>query len=241
MKLYVLDADQVTLPDTNHLTPERNVGVPITIPAPVMFLIDHPKGLVLFDTGMDLKDKPHLRADRQLVKLGYLPEQVTYVILSHMHMDHAGGMTQFPGATFIVRKRELQAAWWPEDFEHGYVFTDYKDTREYTYIQLSDDEQFDLFFDGTLVCFDTRGHTPGHQSLMVNLPKSGQIVLAGDAVQLAVQLNEKGILPGISWDSAAAMRAIEKLRHMQRQGMRIIPGHDPEIWETLMIAPAFYE
>ena len=241
MKLYVLDADMVTLPDTNHLTPERNIGVPITIPAPVVFLIEHPKGMVLFDTGMQMEEKPELRVDRQIAKLGYNPEDIKYVVLSHMHMDHAGGMTLFPNATFVVRKREMQAAWWPEDFEHGYVYADYKDTRAYNYIQLRDDEAFDLFFDGTLVCIDTRGHTPGHQSLVVDLPNSGKIVLAGDAVQLAVQLDEKGILPGISWNSADAMCSIEKLRHMKAEGMFVIPGHDLGVWETLKIAPAFYD
>ena len=52
MRLYVLDGGRVHLPDKNHLTPDRNVGVPVTIPI-LMFLIDHPKGLVVFDTGID--------------------------------------------------------------------------------------------------------------------------------------------------------------------------------------------
>jgi N-acyl homoserine lactone hydrolase len=131
-----------------------------------MFAIEHPKGLVLFDTGPlvdnwpdfvrnDVETTPEQRADRQLARLGYAPEGVKYVVLSHMHLDHCGGMTLFPDATFIVRKRELRAAWWPESFEGGYVFNDCKDTRGYRYLQPRDDEEVDLFFDGSVVCIDT--------------------------------------------------------------------------------------
>lgn len=115
MKLYVLDCGRIEVP-TNYLTPERDVGTPVTIPYP-MFVIDHPKGLVLFDTGPVIEHWPDLmlkgvettpeqRADRQLVRLGYKPEEVKYVVISHMHMDHCGGMNLFPDATFIIRKQE---------------------------------------------------------------------------------------------------------------------------------------
>jgi N-acyl homoserine lactone hydrolase len=106
-------------------------------------------------------------------------------------------MNLFPKATFIVRKEELRAAWWPEDYEGGYVYNDYKDTRGYRYIQPGDDEEMDIFFDGSLVCIDTRGHTRGHQSIIVTLPRSGKVVLAADAVLIAANLKE-GILHGPS-------------------------------------------
>lgn len=253
MKLYILDGGQAHMPDMSHLTPGRNVGKPITFPFP-MYLIDHPKGLVVFDTGFyldkELKSyrnvpgqpdwKPEQRIDRQLIKLGYKPEDVKFVILSHMHKDHCGGMTLFPQATFIVRKQELHAAWWPESFQMGYSYDDFKDTRNFKYIQPLDEEEFDVFYDGSLICIDTKGHTRGHQSLIVNLPKYGKIVLAVDAAQVAEILEEK-IIPGICWNSEMAVRAIEKLQHMQSIGMHIIMGHDPVAWKTLKIAPDYYE
>ena len=250
MKLYVLDGGHVYVPDTSHFTPERNMGVPITIPLS-MFLIDHPKGLVVFDTGLnvdnlpeamrnDAHSTPDQRIDRQMARLGYRPEDVKYVILSHMHVDHVGGMTLFPDATFIVRKEELRMAWWPESYEGGYFFIDYKNTRGYKYLQPRDDEEVDVFFDRSLILIDTKGHSRGHQSLIVNLPKSGRIVLAGDAVQVAANLSE-AILPGICWNSEMAVRSIEKLQHMQKEGMQIILGHDPVSFEHLRIAPEYYE
>lgn len=250
MKLYVLDGGSADHPDTSHFTPERNIGVPITIPFS-MFLIDHPRGLIVFDTGLnvdnlpepmkkDVRSTPEQRIDRQMAGLGYRPQDVKYVILSHMHVDHVGGMTLFPDATFIVRKEELRMAWWPESYEGGYFFEDYKDTRSYRYIQPRDDEEIDVFFDGSLKLIDTRGHSRGHQSLVVNLPKSGRIVLAGDAVQVEENLS-KGYLPGICWNSEMAVSSIEKLQHMQAEGMRIIPGHDLMSFRELRTAPEYYE
>ncbi len=250
MKLYILDAGRVFIPDMNHFTPERNIGVPVTIPLS-MALIDHPKGLVVFDTGLnldtvpdfmkkDISSVPEQRIDRQMVRLGYRPEEVKYVILSHMHVDHVGGMVLFPHATFIVRKEELRMAWWPETYEGGYSFVDYKDTRGYKYIQPRDEEEVDVFFDRSLILVDTRGHSRGHQSLIVDLPKSGRMVLAGDAVQVGENLT-KGYLPGICWNSEMAVRSIEKLQHMEREGMQIILGHDLASFERLKIAPEYYE
>jgi N-acyl homoserine lactone hydrolase len=250
MKLYVLDGGRAFVPDMNHFTPEKNMGVPVTIPFS-MFLIDHPKGLVVFDTGLNVDNLPEpmrkdltystdQRIDRQMARLGYKPEDVKYVILSHMHVDHAGGMAQFPHATFVVRKEELRMAWWPETYEGGYLFDDYKDTRNYRFIQPRDDEIVDLFFDGSIVLFDTRGHSRGHQSVVVTLQKSGKIVLAADAVQVGENLS-KGYLPGICWNSEMAVRSIEKLQHMEREGMEIILGHDLPSFEKLKTAPKYYE
>lgn len=251
MKLYVLDAGQINIPDKGHLAAGRG-GKPITIPDP-MFLIDHPKGLVVFDTGLNPEampeaqskqadTQPEQRVDKQLIQLGYKPEDVKYVIISHYHLDHTGGMTLFPKATFIVRKEELKAAWWPESSEKpGYLFANYKDTRDYNFIQPLDGEEVDIFGDGSLICIDTKGHTRGHQSLIVNLPIYGKIVLAADAVSLAENLDEK-VLPGHEiWSSEMAVRAIENLQQMQKAGALIILGHDPVLWKTLKKAPDYYE
>jgi N-acyl homoserine lactone hydrolase len=250
MKLFILDCGRVQVPDMSYLTPGQNVGKPITIPY-CMFVIDHPKGLVLFDTGPMVEHWPEEKAaetrttadqrvDLQLLTLGYNPEDVKYVVLSHMHMDHCGGMTLFPHATFIIRKEELRSAWWPETHEGGYIYNDYKDTRGFRYVQPGDDEEVDIFLDGSLVCIDTKGHTRGHQSLIVTLPYSGKMVLAADAVLVNANLRDN-VPPGLCWNSELAIGVIERLRHMEEQGMKIITGHDPELWLGLKIAPDSYE
>jgi N-acyl homoserine lactone hydrolase len=247
MRLYVFDGGRAHLPDMNHLTPDRNVGKPVTIPL-LMFLIDHPKGLVVFDTGVDtdrsgdpfLEALPERRLDRQMKRLGYEPGHVRYVILSHLHLDHVGCMPLFQDAIFIVRRQELRAAWWPDAYERGYDFDSLMKTRHLKYLQPGNDEALDVFEDGSLVCVDTKGHTEGHQSLVVNLPKSGRIVLAGDAAQVAENLRDK-VPPGVCWSSQLAVESIQKLQHLQAQGALVILGHELSALDSLKLAPDYYE
>ncbi len=247
MKLFVFDGGRVHLPDLSHLTPDRNFGKPVTMPI-LMFLIDHPKGLVVVDTGVDtdvpgdpfLEAAPELRIDRQMRRLGYEPGDVKYVILTHLHFDHMACMTLFPQATFIVRRSELRAAWWPDSYQGGYDFDGLMRSRSLNYLQPSDNESLDVFLDGSVICFDTRGHTEGHQSVLVNLPRSGRIVLVGDAVQVAENLTD-GVPPGVCWSSQLAVQAMEKLRHMQAEGSLLIFGHELSLLDTLIISPNYYD
>ncbi len=169
----------------------------ITIPT-AAYIIEHPRhGLMLFDTGLnyhgadpeeaEIHWEPGMRdafgcsmardqaIDRQLEKLGYKIEDVKIVVLSHMHFDHAGGMCHFPNATFVVQKRELRYAWWPDQFSKAvYFYNDYKDTRDYRFIQLEGD--VDLFDDDSVRLVTTPGHSPGHQSMILNLKNRGPVL-----------------------------------------------------------------
>ena len=249
MKLYVFESAKMHVPDRGMMS-GRPSGVPVTIPVP-FFLIDHPKGLALFDTGMKLDNwPPHYRPDGdqrpdqmidlQLARIGYKPDDIKYVIMSHLHLDHAGGMPFFPKSTFIVRKSELRAAWWPEAFQVHYIFDDYKDTRGFNYIELDDTEAFDVFQDGSVICIDTKGHSQGHQSLVVNLPKSGKFVLTADAAAMAEILDE-GVLPAVAWNAEEALRSLRKVQHMKREGATVLMAHDPDQWATTRLAPEYYE
>lgn len=151
-----------------------------------------------------------------------------------------GCATLFPNATFVVRRSELRAAWWPEPYDRGYDFDGILQMRNLKYLQPPDNETFDVFEDGSIVCFDTRGHTEGHQSVLVNLPKSGRVVLTGDAVQVAQNFTEK-VPPGLCWNSQLAVQAIDKLQHLQMEGALIIFGHELSQLEDLTLAPGYYD
>jgi glyoxylase-like metal-dependent hydrolase (beta-lactamase superfamily II) len=250
MRLYVLLNGTMTI-DKGYLTAMKDVGKPITIPIPA-FLIVHPKGLVLFDTGMNpdhmgeaLKtaELPVQSEDQklpnQLKKLGYSVSDIRYVVLSHMHVDHAGGMNLFPKATFVVQKDELKAAWWPEPFQRfAYVLPDYEGTRNFNFMQL--DSDWDLFGDGTIRIIRTIGHSQGHQSAVVKLPKTGTLILTGDAAFMDDNL--KGVVPGIVWFPEKAMESIERIKwEKERSGGAIWFSHDPDFFKTLRLVPEYYE
>jgi len=257
MKMYAMSSGTLDL-DKSWLTAGRDMGKWITIPVP-MFLIDHPKGVLLYDTGMNpqvavgaLKYwgpvakvfiphmKPEQAIDKQIKALGYKLSDVKYVALSHMHLDHAGGMTCLPDATFIVRKAELQTAWWPESFQRGaYILKDFQDTRGYKYMELGN-EDYDVFGDGSVVLIDSKGHTQGHQSVVVTLPKSGKFVLTGDSCYMKENIDER-VVPGIVWDPVWAIKTIDKMRELRKRGAHVIVGHDPDAWEEVKHAPAYYD
>ena len=154
LKLYVMKIGQINLPDKGHMTPGSGVGQPISMPA-YCYLIEHEKGIVLVDTGEE-NGGPAVASEEeycynQIEKIGYKPDDIDYVVMTHLHVDHAAFMNKFPNSTFIVRNEELKAAWWPEKCEKGYVYDHYRDTRDFDFIQPCDDEEYDVFGDGTEV------------------------------------------------------------------------------------------
>jgi N-acyl homoserine lactone hydrolase len=221
--------------------------VMLEMPVPT-FLIEHPKGLVLFDTGCNLRVVEEGAAylgeigkmvtvrfsrddvvDMQLKRHGYQPSQVKYVVLSHGHFDHAGGLALFPDAQFFAMKGELPNALWPEGDGLGFVFDDIAPARNFKWTQPAGD--LDLFDDGSLVMLKTPGHTPGECSLVVRL-KSQTVVLTGDTLHTRSQLQTLAPLSG-DYDPAQATESIKRLAAMERGGQaRLWINHDAGDWSN---------
>jgi len=231
IKLYQVASGNLEL-DKGWFTAMKDVGRKISVPV-AMYIIDHPRGLTVFDTGNNVEtsdgkcesywgkglcgafyptQKRNEVIDRQLEKLGYKADQVKYVVYSHFHLDHVGNIKMFPNATHVVQKEELKTAWWPEKFQSAaFVLKDYDGTRDYNFTQLTGD--FDLFGDGSMVILDTKGHTQGHQSLKVKLPKTGTVILSADAIYSPE--NEAGAIPGITWSTTHSMASIDRLKQIR--------------------------
>jgi N-acyl homoserine lactone hydrolase len=223
----------------------------IRLPIPA-YLIEHPKGTALFDTGMH-PDCQHDAAARvgervaglfefdyqpgedigaRLIALGRDPAKIDLIINSHFHFDHVGGNALIPNATMVVQRREWQAGmdadaarrsgFDPRDFDLGHK------------LRLVDGEH-DVFGDGSVVCLPTHGHTPGHQSLKLRLA-GGDVVLAADSCYFCRTLRERR-LPRFAHDHAAMHASLDRLAALEAKGARIFFGHDPEFWQTVPQAP----
>jgi len=224
----------------------------ITLPVPV-FLIEHPKGTAVFDTGLhpDCQHDPAGRLGERLTKLfrigfrpgeevsarlealGRDPAKVDLVINSHFHFDHVGGNALIPNATLLVQRREWDAGMNDEiAARHGYNPRDFDLGHNLRLI----DGEHDLFGDGSVVCLPTHGHTPGHQSLKLRLP-GGEIVLAADSCYFCRTLRERR-LPRHVDDREAMLASLDRLEALEKAGARIFFGHDPEFWATVPQAPA---
>ncbi|MFM8330579.1 MAG: N-acyl homoserine lactonase family protein [Candidatus Methylumidiphilus sp.] len=258
MKLYFFACG--TLESQKHLfTAGRGIGQPFTVPVP-FFLIDHPKGKVLFDTGnaLPVATDPHghwgnaakayypnmAEGDyilNQLQAIGVNAEDIAYVILSHLHLDHAGGVGAFPNAQYIVQRAELHWAYVPDFYQKGaYIRADFDRDVEWMILEGRDDDDYDVFGDGTIRIWFTPGHTPGHQSILVKLPESGAFLLTGDSCYTEEILNEE-VLPGLVWSPSEALRSIKRLRAARDNwGVKVVTGHDPVAWANFNKAPEYY-
>lgn len=224
----------------------------ITFPVPA-YLIEHPKGSVLFDSGLHpdcqrdvaarvgarlaglfrFDFKPGEEVSAQLQARGRDPGRVDYLITSHLHFDHVGGHALIPNATQIVQRREWEAGRNADiAAAHGFNHRDFDLGHPLKQI----DGEYDVFGDGRIVCIPTYGHTPGHQSLKVRLD-SGDVVLTADACYFCRSLRERR-LPPRAWNRDVMLRSLDTLEALEKGGARLFYGHDPEFWATLPQAPA---
>ena len=223
----------------------------IRLPIP-SYLIEHPKGTALFDTGMhpDCQDDPASRVGARigelfafdyrpgeeigarLTALGRDPARIDLIINSHFHFDHVGGNALIPNATMIVQRREWDAGMDPDiAARHGYNPRDFDLGHK---LRLVDGEH-DVFGDGRVLCLPTHGHTPGHQSLKLRL-SGGDIILAADSCYFCRTLRERR-LPRFVHDRDQMHASLDRLAALEAQGARIFFGHDPEFWATVPQAP----
>jgi N-acyl homoserine lactone hydrolase len=226
----------------------------LTVPSTVVVIEHERHGVVLFDTGVNHRvadDEgaanqwgPGLRerygatgftrehsVDAQLERLGYHCADVTTVVYSHLHIDHAGGMEHFPKALHVVQHEELRHAWWPDRWTaRGYALADYLPGRGFDYLELQGDA--DLFHDGSLRVVRLPGHTPGSQGLVVDLPGRGQVAFVGDAAHVREQIAAN--VPQVSdWNVEAKLLSYQRLRAMQRAGIHVFLSHDVEDFGAL--------
>jgi len=259
MKLYFFECGILRC-DKSLITMGRDVGTMFEIPVP-FFLITHPKGNVLYDTGnakelaIDARGhwgavvdvyEPVMSEDQyvvnQLAKVGLKPEDITHIVLSHLHLDHAGGLRDFPHAKVYVQREELQWAYTPDFYQKAaYIRADFDVSPNWVLIEGWREDPYDLFGDGLIELWFTPGHTPGHQTMVVKLENSGPMMLTGDACYTTEILNED-VLPGLVWSCGEAVKSIKRIRYANDVlGIKIVTGHDPDGWKKFKLAPEYYD
>src|SRR2546425_1182232 len=200
VRLYVFDCGTLHIADLGRFQLKKE-EVATSDLSVACFLITHPKGRLIWDTGAvpDPAWKPtgvavthHVvlpdTQERdvtmvkplmaQLAEVGYVPADITYLALSHYHYDHTANANAFAGATWLVRQAERDAmfAERPPGVTQPSTYAALRNSK--TLILTS--EEHDVFGDGTVIIKAALGHTPGHQVLYVQLAKTGSVVLSGD-------------------------------------------------------------
>ena len=236
---------------------DERVGTKVYNPY-FMYVITHPDGTVLFDSGVhpQMGTDPVARlgpaaasfevlmteddtVDRRLASIGMKPTDIDLVAQSHLHFDHAGGLEWLTHAPVLVQREELSFALDPPVYQHLiYVRGDYE--HELNWQELDGDH--DIFGDGRLVLLSTPGHTKGHQSLMVRLDSGQTVILLADAAYLLAKMRERA-LPALLWSPDAMVASWERLEALEREHeAMLIATHDLDYRERVKLAPeAWYE
>jgi glyoxylase-like metal-dependent hydrolase (beta-lactamase superfamily II) len=233
------------------------------VPCPA-FLISHPNaGRILVDTSLHSSiaaeprenlgrlvaryARPRIEPGRdlpsQLRELGADPRSIPLVVMTHLHVDHASGISEFPSSTFVISSAEWRAAttgsrpllrgYRPQhyDFAFDYRLVDFGGSRVDSYASFG--RAFDLFGDGSVRLAFTPGHTLGHMCVLARL-RDRDFVIAGDAVYTVRQL-EGGPGPPRPHDPHLWRRSLQELQLFARSypDAVIVAGHDREQWPTL--------
>lgn len=245
-RLYILNCGEGVAGDISRWSPGVNVGKSMDF-ADNCYLIKHTQGWLLWDTGvtdaiaaMPEGQRPadprmtHWKRPKtlasQLTELNVKPSDIKFVAVSHTHPDHIGNVELFPQSMLLVQKAEYE---WPSPLGVGRFKPEHPATK------LSGDH--DVFGDGSLTLISTPGHTPGHQSLLVKLPKTGAVLLSGDAVHFKDNW-ENHRVPSLNFDkdkTAASMQRMADILAKEKAQLWI--NHDKAQSDSLKMAPGFYD
>ena len=213
------------------------------------YLIRTGDATILFDTGVSPRAVPGLLRNDSLARftdddllvhrldaIGLATDDVDMVVLSHLHYDHAGGAALFPASELIAQKDEYGYAHYPASFFAPFYYRKNFDLPGYRWRLLDGDTELAP----GVTALRTDGHTPGHQSLLVELPETGPVILAGDSCYWQEHIDAERV-PGVVWNPTQALHSIKRLKTLARLvGARIFPGHDPVFWRGVKQPPDFH-
>ncbi|MBR0964359.1 N-acyl homoserine lactonase family protein [Bradyrhizobium diazoefficiens] len=245
-KLYVLNCGEGTAGDISRWTPGLNEGKTMDF-VDTCYLIKHGKDWFLWDTGIadavaampnglvpaDPKAVTWRRPKTlaaQLDQLGLKPDDVKAMAVSHTHPDHSGNVELFPQATLYVQKSEYD---WPG------ANNEPRFKPSHPVELLAGDK--DVFGDGSVTILSTPGHTPGHQSLLVKLPKTGAVVLSGDAVHFRDNWDNRRV-PAMNTSKELSTASMQKIADtLDKEKAQLWINHDKAQRDGQKMSPEFYD
>ncbi|HXY96182.1 MAG TPA: N-acyl homoserine lactonase family protein [Steroidobacteraceae bacterium] len=249
-RLYVIDCGTLTYnrPEDYQLTREQVADTNMSVPC---FLVIHPKGILLFDTGLSdrLVGRPlwenvdggygqikfsTLRS--QLADIGVTPADITYLAISHSHWDHVGNANDYAGSTWLTQKAELEFMF-GRDADPAYLplYSALAQSRKQVFAG-----DHDVFGDGTVILKFTPGHTPGHQALYVKLARTGGVLLSGDLWHYAEERTLQRMPK--EEESTGTPQSREMIeRFLKEKNAQLWIGHSTTFFRNAIKSPGWYD
>ena len=255
MKVYWLDLGWMEA-DRNYMFAGASRGTVDNKHAPSVWgrvpieraYIDHPIGKIMIDAGVNASLRqsrlnryvadPEQTLEYQLSLCGVKPEDIDYLIVTHMHVDHIGEIDKFKNAKVIVQRSELiQALMAAHTHSDGsYVREDVDVDADFMVIdgdyQLADD----------IKLLHLPGHTDGQMGVMLTL-SDGMYIFTSDAINTFEAYGPPAVAPAKApWDSKAWRASVERVRRIVTEtGVKLIFGHDQSQYFDMKKTPEYYE
>jgi len=253
-RLYILDCGNIKPMDpTLFGLKKEEIAGDASFISPC-YLVVHEKGTLIWDVGQipdaqipddgtEVVVQEILKAKRKLVpqlqKLGFTPADITYLAMSHYHLDHTANANLFAGSTWIVQQAEYDAMFGATEFAIRDA-SSYEKLKDAKRIALNNADH-DVFGDGSVVIKTAPGHTPGHQMLFLRLKNFGPLLLEGDLYHLP---EERTLDRVPSFDFDAAMTRATRVKteaFLKETGAQMWIQHDPPTNAKLKKAPEYYD
>jgi N-acyl homoserine lactone hydrolase len=247
--LYVLDTGVISSSDYSMWSPSVAPGTHRDMSVR-SYLVVHPDGVLLWDTGIadaiaanrsgePIVDTVVFRVPTTLrTQLEAISREPDLVGLSHMHIDHVGNLDQFPDAKVVMQQAEHDAAYGPNAEQLTYIPEAYAGLHRGRIETIAGEH--DVFNDQTVIMTPLPGHTPGHQGLLVALPETGPVLLAGDIAYSAEDYAKSAVRQG-NVDLEASRRSIEAAKALERDGGATVwLHHDLDAQRSIRTAPSLY-
>ena len=260
-KMYVLDNGRIDMLTDNKVTDGNNESSSIPIHS---FLFETECGYVLFDTGCDpdgmeknwpewLRENPYIGAEKETPKnqisyIGVKSSDISFVVMSHLHVDHAGTLKEFTSAEVYVSRLEFTKTM--RDYAEGKLdgFHVKSDVESWLYNEIKwhlipDDIKEVEICEGLQVLHFGSGHSYGMCGIYAELPKGGTYILAADTIYTSEHLGPPAKVAGIVYDEIGYFDTIERIRSLSNaKNATILFGHDMKQFKTLKtIKDGFYE
>ncbi|MBS0351982.1 MAG: N-acyl homoserine lactonase family protein [Proteobacteria bacterium] len=230
---YIDIHDMSIFSDTHFYPPQsRRLANPC-------FLIQHPQGWLLWDFGLGDQYLNHpfeniqggftfivpISLASQLKQLSLTPNDITFIALSHNHIDHTGNLNLFSKATLLMQQTEYQQIEQKPNNIKKILFSG----------------NYDVFGDGTIEILSMPGHTPGHASLKVNLANEGTLILSGDLYHTR-QAYLHRLVPTFNTDRQQTLTSMDYMEKILEQcNGKLIIQHDLDDFESLPKLPQYWD
>lgn len=248
VRLYTMDCGSFSLPSADNFADDgsfKDIAVELANPC---YLIRHPEGDLVWDTGLpaSIVENPSATTvvdktlEQQLAELGLAPADVEYLSFSHSHYDHIGGGNLLAGSTWIVDPDERE--WMMrEEIRSSPIFASYSDLEAAKTILIEGDGPYDVFGDGKVVIHQAPGHTPGHAVLMLNLSEAGPVLISGDMWHTEMSREARSV-PRVNTDREQTLASIDKLEEMIADtGARVVRQHVRSDFEAMPEFPLYLD